>query len=91
VRLARSNAVRGFGAGLPVVVSTKGGACCLSLVGPRTCWRVGGTRENLVEALLPQGRERFELAFPSGGSGSCGLMPLAARHTAISPMRAVLW
>ena len=36
---------------------------CLSLVGPRICWRVGGTRDVPVEALFPEGRERFELAF----------------------------
>ena len=58
---------------LPVVVSTKGGACCLSLVGPRICWRVGGTREIPVEALLPQGRESFEVAFSSGWSGVLGI------------------
>ena len=73
MRLARSNAVRGFVRALPVVVSTKGGACCLSLVGPRTCWWVSGTRDIPVEALLPQGRERFELAFSSGGSGVLGI------------------
>jgi hypothetical protein len=73
VRLTRSNAVRGFGAGAACRRSTKGGACCLSLVGPRTCWRVSGTRDIPVEALLPQGRERFELAFSSGGSGVLGI------------------
>ena len=35
--------------------------CCLSLVGPRICWRVGGTGDIPVEALFPEGRERFEL------------------------------
>jgi hypothetical protein len=51
---------------LPVVVAaTKCGARRLSIVGPRICWRVGGTREIPVEALFPQGRERFEL----GSSG----------------------
>jgi hypothetical protein len=57
---------------LPVVVSSKGGACCLSLVGPHTCWRVGGTRDIPVEALFPQGRERFELA-SSGWSRVLGI------------------
>ena len=37
--------------------------------------------------LFPQGREHLELG-PPVGRGSRGLMPLAARHTAISPMRA---
>ena len=37
----------------------------MSLVGPRICWRVGGTRDVPVEALSPEGRERFEL----GSSG----------------------
>ena len=49
---------------LPVVVpASKCGVCCLSLVGPRICWRVGGTRDIPVEALFPQGRERFEFGF----------------------------
>ena len=64
VRTARSDAVRVLVRALPVVVAaTKCGACCLSLVGPRICWRVGGTRDIPVEALFPQGRERFELGF----------------------------
>jgi hypothetical protein len=46
---------------LPVVASTKCGASCLSLVGPRIGWRVGGPRDMPVEALFPQCRERFEL------------------------------
>jgi hypothetical protein len=50
---------------LPVVVAANGGASCLSLVGSRICWRVGGTRDVPVEALFPAGRERFEL----GSSG----------------------
>ena len=41
------------------------------------------------QALFPEGREHFELG-SSVGRGSWGLMPLAARHAAISPMRAVL-
>jgi hypothetical protein len=51
---------------LPVVVPvSRCGESCLSLVGPRICWRVGGTRDIPVEALFPQGRESFEL----GSSG----------------------
>ena len=51
--------------GLPVVAWTECGASCLSLVGPRICWRVGGTGDIPVEALFPEGAERFEL----GSSG----------------------
>ena len=52
---------------LAVVVSaSRCGVCCLSLVGPRICWRVGGTRDISVEALFPEGRERFEVASSSG-------------------------
>jgi hypothetical protein len=40
-----------------VVPGSKCGVCCLSLVGPR----VGGTSDIPVEALFPEGRERFEL------------------------------
>ena len=50
---------------LPVAAWTKFGASGLTLVGPRSCWRVGGTRDIPVEALFPEGRERFEL----GSSG----------------------
>jgi hypothetical protein len=50
---------------LVVVAASRCGACCLSLVGPRICWRVGGTRDVPVEVLFPEGRERFEL----GSSG----------------------
>jgi len=42
--------------------------CCvwfLSLVKPRVVWRIDGTGDVPVEALFPQGRERFEL----GSSG----------------------
>jgi hypothetical protein len=46
--------------------------CCLSLVGPRICWRVGGTRDISVEALFPQGREGFELG-SSGWSRVLGI------------------
>ena len=44
-----------------VVQASKCGVCCLSLVGPRISWRVGGTCDIPVEALFPQCRERFEL------------------------------
>jgi hypothetical protein len=58
---------------LPVgVAATKGGASCLSLVGRRICWRVGGKRDSPVEALFPQGRERFELG-SSGWSRVLGI------------------
>ena len=58
---------------LPVVVpASKCGVCCLSLVGPRICWRVGGTRDIPVEALFPEGRERFELG-SSGWSRVLGI------------------
>ena len=58
--------------GLPVAVAAKSGVCWLSLVGPRICWRVGGTRDISVEALFPQGRERFELG-SSGWSRVLGI------------------
>ena len=48
--------------GLAVVVqASKCGVCCLSLVGLRISWRVGGTCDIPVEALFPQCRERFQL------------------------------
>ena len=47
-------------------------ASCLSLVGLCICWRVGGTRDIPVEALLPEGRERFELG-SSGWSRVLGI------------------
>jgi hypothetical protein len=37
-------------------------------LGPRICWWVGGIRDMSVEALLPQGPERFDLASSSGWS-----------------------
>ena len=61
---------------LPVVAWTECGVCCLSLVGPRICWPVGGTRDIPVEALFPQGRESFEVGFPPVGRRSWELMPL---------------
>jgi hypothetical protein len=42
------------------------------LVGPHICWLRGGTRDSPVEALLPEGRERFELA-SSGWSRVLGI------------------
>jgi hypothetical protein len=52
----------GLGRALPVVASaSKCGVRCLSLVGPRICWLVNGTRDIPVEALFPQCGERFEL------------------------------
>jgi len=50
---------------LPVVEAARQSPSCLSLVGLCICWRVGGTRDIPVEALLPEGRKRFEL----GSSG----------------------
>jgi hypothetical protein len=57
---------------LPVAAWTKCGASGLTLVGPRSCWRVGGTRDIPVEALFPEGRERFELG-SSGWSRVLGI------------------
>jgi hypothetical protein len=57
---------------LPVVVAARRGASCLSHVGPCICWRVGRNREVPVEALFPEGRERFELG-SSGWSGVLGI------------------
>jgi hypothetical protein len=48
-----------------VLPASRCGVCCLSLVGLCICWRVGGARDISVEALLPEGRECFEL----GSSG----------------------
>jgi hypothetical protein len=36
--------------------------CCLSLASASQLLAVGGTRDIPIEALFPQGRERFELA-----------------------------
>jgi hypothetical protein len=55
-----------------VVAATKCGACCLSLVAPCICWRVGGPRDVPVEALFPEGRKRFELG-SSGWSRVLGI------------------
>jgi hypothetical protein len=57
---------------LPVVAWTNCGASCPSLVGPRICWRVGGTRDIPVEALFPQGGGCFELG-SSGWSRVLGI------------------
>jgi hypothetical protein len=46
---------------LPVVTLIRCGASCLSLVGFGICLRVGGKRDVAVEALFPEGGERFEL------------------------------
>jgi hypothetical protein len=61
---------------LPVVPWTKCGLCCLSLVGPCICWRVGGARDIPVEALFPQRRECFEWGYSSGWSGVWGIDPV---------------
>src|SRR5262245_28141285 len=45
------------------------GASCRAAAGPRICELVDGTRNIPVEALFPQGRERFEL-------GSSGWSPV---------------
>ena len=42
-RTARSDVVRVLVRALPVSPWTRCGACCLSFLGPRICWRVGGT------------------------------------------------
>jgi hypothetical protein len=58
---------------LPVVVpASKCGVCCLPLIGPRIGWRIGGARDIPVEALFPEGRERFELG-SSGWSRVLGI------------------
>jgi hypothetical protein len=57
---------------LLAVVAAECGACGLSLVGPGISRRLGGTREIPVEALFPQGRERFELG-SSGWSRVLGI------------------
>jgi hypothetical protein len=57
---------------LPVVVAARGAAFCLSLVGTRIWWQVGGTRDVPVEALFPEGRKRFELG-SSGWSRVIGI------------------
>jgi hypothetical protein len=46
--------------------------CYMSLIGPRICWRVGGARDIPVEALFPEGWERFELG-SSGWSRVLGI------------------
>ncbi|HEU4909163.1 MAG TPA: hypothetical protein VFT17_09875, partial [Propionibacteriaceae bacterium] len=58
--------------GAAVVIAATGGASCLSLVGNRIGWRVGGTRDIPVEALFPQGRKHFELR-SSGWSRVLGI------------------
>ena len=59
---------------LVIVPASTRGACCLLLVGPRSCWCVGGTCDVPVEPLFPHGRKRFELAsFSSGWSWVLGI------------------
>jgi hypothetical protein len=57
---------------LPVVAWTMCDSSCLSPAGPRICWLGGGTRDIPVEALFPEGRERFELG-SSGWSRIAGI------------------
>jgi hypothetical protein len=72
-RTARSDAVRVLVRALRVVVpASRCGVRCLSLVGPCTCWRIGGARDGPVEALFPEVRERFELG-SSGWSRVLGI------------------
>jgi hypothetical protein len=72
-RTAGSDAVRGLVGALPVVgAASRCGLDCLSLVGLCICWRVAGTRDVPVEALFPEGWERFELA-SSGWSRVLGM------------------
>jgi hypothetical protein len=59
-----------------VVPPSRCGVCCVPLIGPRICWRVGGTRDISVEALFPQDRERFELR-SSGWSRVLGIDAVA--------------
>ena len=57
-----------------VVPAAKCGVYCLSLVGNRICWRVGGTGDMPVEALFPkEGREHLKLASSSGWSRILGI------------------
>jgi hypothetical protein len=55
-----------------VLQASKCGTCCLSLVAPCICWRVGGTPDIPIEALFPQFRKRFELG-SSGWSRVLGI------------------
>jgi hypothetical protein len=60
---------------LPVLLpASKCGVCCLSLVGPRVRWRVGGMGDMPVEALFPEdGRECLKLASSSDWSWILGI------------------
>jgi hypothetical protein len=60
---------------LPVLLpAAKCGVCCLSLVGPRVRWRVGGMGDMPVEALFPEdGRECLKLASSSDWSWIMGI------------------
>jgi hypothetical protein len=74
---------------LPVVAPASTCAmCCQPLIGLRICRRVGGTSDIPVEALFPQGGERFEFG-SSGWSRVLGIDAVGGRHTAISRSRAV--
>ena len=64
VQPARSDAVRLLASPV-VVLASRSDASCLSFVGPRIFWRVGGTRDLPIEVLFPEGRARFEV----GSSG----------------------
>ena len=55
-----------------VVPASKCGVRCLSLVGPRISWWVGGMGDIPVEVLFPERRERFEVG-SSGWSRVLGL------------------
>ncbi len=57
----------------PVVAWPMWGASCLSLVGRRICWRVGGTGDISVESLFPEGGDGIELASSSGWSRVFGI------------------
>jgi hypothetical protein len=55
-----------------VVLASRSDASCLSFVGPRIFWRVGGTRDLPIEVLFPEGRARFEVG-SSGWSRVLGI------------------
>ena len=89
VRLARSGADRVLVRAPAVVVgATQCGVCCLSFVNV-------SLPDELVERAICRSSRCFHRAAavsswppPPVGRGSWGLMPLAARHTAISRIRA---
>jgi hypothetical protein len=57
---------------LVLALLANGGAFRLSIASLCICWLVGGTGDIPVEALFPEGRERFELA-SSGWSRVVGI------------------